>query len=70
MLPLLEILALVEKYRECMWLMKWKIIMLKWIKLTLDEVLKTRIKEELIPHWMLKNKFNKAKWKKRKIVFD
>jgi hypothetical protein len=24
------------------------------IKLTLDEVLKTRIKEELIPHWMLK----------------
>jgi len=70
MLPLLEILALVEKYRECMWLIKWKTIMLKWIKLTLDEVLKTRIKEELIPHWMLKSKFDKAKWKKRKIVFD
>ena len=54
MLPLLEILALVGKYRECMWLMKWKITMLEWIKLTLDEVLKTKIKEELIPHWMLK----------------
>jgi len=47
--PSLEILAFVEKYRECMWLMKWKITMLKWIKLTLNEVLKIRIKKELIP---------------------
>jgi len=35
--------------------------MLKLIKLTLDEVLKTRIKEKLIPHWMLKKiKIGKA----------
>jgi len=45
--------------------------MLKLMKLTLDDVLKTKIKEELIPSWMLKKiKISKAKWKKRKIVLD
>jgi len=39
-------------------------------KINFRWVLKTRIKEELIPPWMLKKKFSKAKWwKKRKIVF-
>jgi hypothetical protein len=40
--------------------MKWKINMLKRIKLTLDEILKTRFKEELIPPWILK-KINLAR---------
>ena len=34
--------------------------MLKRIKLTLDEILKTRFKEELIPPWILK-KINLAR---------
>jgi len=38
--------------------MKWKINMLKLMKLTLDDVLKTKIKEELIPSWMLKKNKN------------
>ena len=39
--------------------------MLKRIKLTLDEILKTRFKEELIPPWILK-KINLARLNGRK----